>query len=179
MFEDGILTSIKGKGTFVAMPKALYTVDDHFGFTRSCQIAGKKETTRVINKELVYPPTSIASFFNIPTSEKLIMIQRLRYIDDIEILIETNHYPMSFNFLLNENLDTSLFDILKNKYNITISRSIRTLEACMPTEYEAQTLGINMDIPLLLFKDKHFGPDDTPLFTSKQVYCSEKLKFYI
>lgn len=177
--EDGVLNSIKGKGTFVATPKSLYTADDHYGFTRSCQIAGKKAATRVINKDLVYPPASVAGFLNIPTTEKIIMIQRLRYVDGSEILIETNHYPMSFSFLLNENLDSSLFDLLGEKYDITVSRSIRTLEACMPTEEEARILHISMETPLLLFKDRHLDRNDRPLFTSKQVYCSERLKFYL
>lgn len=179
LIEDGVLNSIKGKGSFVATPKALYTADDHYGFTRSCQIAGKIATTRVINKDLVYPPASIASFLNVPPTEKIIMIQRLRYVDGQELLIETNHYPMSFSFLLNEDLDASLFDLLGQKYNITVSRSIRTLEACMPTEDEARILNISMDTPLLLFKDKHLNRQEEPLFVSKQVYCSEKLKFYL
>jgi len=49
----------------------------------------------------------------------------------------------------------------------------------MPTEEECRILHISMETPLLLFKDRHLGKNEMPLFTSKQVYCSEKLKFYL
>lgn len=179
LIDEGVINSIKGKGSFVASPKALYTADDHYGFTRSCQIAGKTASTKVLDINLVYPPQSIASFLNVDVSDKVIMIQRLRYVNQTPMLLETNHYPMSYSFLLNENLNGSLFDLLGTKYDITIGKSVRTLEACMPTDVEAKVLGISKNTPLLLFKDQHMAKDGSPLFTSKQVYCSEKMKFYL
>lgn len=179
LVEDGVLVRSQGKGTFVASPKSLYEANDHIGFTRSCLLAGKTPSTKLLKAELVYPSASVKKFLNTADDEKVIMTERLHSVDNEPISIETNHYPLSFNFLLNEDLERSLFELLQDKYHIVIAHSERTLEVCFPTAYEAKLLSIKKSTPLLLFKDKQTGSDNKPLFLSKQVYCTENLKFYL
>lgn len=179
LVDDGILVRSQGKGTFVASPKTEYQAYDHIGFTRSCLLAGKTPSTKLLKSELVYPPMSVKKFLNLEEDEKVIMTERLHSIDGEPISIETNHYPMSFSFLLNENLERSLFELLQEKYHISVAHSERTLEVCFPNAYEAKILNIKPTTPLLLFKDKQTDSEEKPLFTSKQVYCTENLKFYL
>ncbi|HEX2985387.1 MAG TPA: GntR family transcriptional regulator [Caproiciproducens sp.] len=179
LVEDGVLVRSQGKGTFVASPKVMYEANDHIGFTRSCLLAGKAPSTKLLKSDLVFPPASIKKFLNIGDDEKVIMTERLHSVDEKPISIETNHYPLSFSFLLNEDLEKSLFELLQEKYHIVIAHSERTLEVCFPTAYEANLLNIKQSTPLLLFKDKQTDADHKPLFASKQVYCTENLKFYL
>lgn len=179
LVEDGVLVRSQGKGTFVASPKTLYEANDHIGFTRSCLLAGKTPSTKLLKAELVYPSASIKKFLNIGEEEKVIMTERLHSVDNEPISIETNHYPLSFSFLLSEDLERSLFELLQDKYHIVIAHSERTLEVCFPNSYEAKLLNIKISTPLLLFKDKQTDSDNKPLFASKQVYCTENLKFYL
>jgi DNA-binding GntR family transcriptional regulator len=179
LVEDGVLVRSQGKGTFVASPKSVYQANDHIGFTRSCILAGKTPSTKLLKAELVLPPSSIKKFLGIADDEKVIMTERLHSVDNEPISIETNHYPLSFGFLLNENLEGSLFELLEEKYKIIIAHSERTLEVCFPTAYETKLLNIKPHTPLLLFKDKQTDSENKPLFTSKQVYCTENLKFYL
>ena len=41
--EDGLVIRSRGKGTFIASKKAMYSADDTVGFTHSCQQEGKKK----------------------------------------------------------------------------------------------------------------------------------------
>ena len=47
------------------------------------------------------------------------------------------------------------------------------------SEEEAALLNVKRGSPLLLFTDYQLDGEGKPLFFSKQVYCTERLKFYI
>lgn len=94
-------------------------------------------------------------------------------------MIETNHYSIYFSFLLKENLEGSLFEILKNKYNIFVKNKVRSLETAFPNKEEIELLNIKKNTPLLLFKDEQLDQNGNNIFISRQVYCSENVKFYL
>lgn len=179
MVEDGILYKVQGKGTFVSKPKEQYRANDQVGFTRSCYLDGKEPSTKLISAEYVYPSMKQILFFGVSDKEKIIRTKRLRFVNEIPTLIETNFYPPEMDFLLTENLEGSLYELMNNKYDIHIASSIRTLEICYSTKDEQELLKLNKSMPLLLFRDKHFDKNGKALWMSKQVYCSEHLKFYL
>jgi len=178
LVEDGILTRSQGKGTFVAPQKIAYPAMDLPGFNRSCIIAGKKPSTKLLEKGWCYPSEKQAAFWGISSNEKIIYSKRLRFMDGVPTVIEVNHYPPHLTYLLEEDLNESLFNIF-NRYSYPYKVTERTLEICRATPEEAKLLNIKPNTPLLLFKDTHHELDDTPSFFSKQIYNSESTKFYL
>ncbi len=177
--EDGILVRSQGKGTFVASPKSCYKADDHIGFTRSCRLAGKHPKTSLLKSEMVYPSDNTKQFLRLGDEEQVIMTERLHFVDERPISIETNYYPKKLEFILKEDLEGSLFEMLEQKFHIFIEHSTRTLEVCYSTPYEAKLLEIKRGTPLLLFKDRLVDAAGNPLLFSKQVYCTENMEFYL
>ena len=55
LVEDGILARSQGKGTFVALPKATHPANDSIGFNRSCILAGKTPSTKLLSIDWIYP----------------------------------------------------------------------------------------------------------------------------
>lgn len=176
--EDGRVVRSRGKGTFVASKKELYSVDDRIGFTHSCQQEGKKATTEVLEVSWIYPTLYDAEFFGIEEDVTILCTKRLRSVEGIPTMIETNHYTSRFSFLETEDMNQSLYDILQ-KHKISVEKGIRTLEVVNANSQEANLLKIKKGDALLLFTDKHYDEKGNPLFISKQVYCTERLKFYI
>ena len=179
LIDDEVLFRVQGKGTYVAQPKEQYRANDQIGFTRSCYLDGKIPSTKLLSIKKVLPTKKQLSFFGGVESDPIIETIRLRYVNDIPTLIETNHYPISMSFLFHENLEQSLFELMNNKYNIHIASSIRTLEICYATKEESKLLMINENSPLILFKDMHRDKNGNALWLSKQVYCTDHLKFYL
>lgn len=176
--EEGILTRSQGKGTFVSAPKTVYDANDVIGFSRSCQLAGKQSLTKVISIEMVYPTEKQVEFFQIVPNDMIVCSKRLRFVDRKPTQIEINHYHPRLNFLMNENLEGSLFDLFYNKLGIDIVNKKRTLEICYSTKEEIELLDLIKKMPLLLFKDEQFDKSGMPLYLSKQLYNTENLKFY-
>lgn len=176
--EDGLVVRSRGKGTFIASKKALYSADDQIGFTHSCQQEGKVATTEVLEVSWIYPTLSDADFLGIDEDVTILCTKRLRAVDGVPTMIETNHYGEGFSFLEKENLNQSLYDVLQ-KHKISVGKGIRTLEVVQANSQEANLLNIKKGDSLLLFTDKHHDENGNPLFISKQVYCTERLKFYI
>lgn len=176
--EDGLVVRSRGKGTFIASKKTLYSADDQIGFTHSCQQEGKVATTEVLEVSWIYPTLSDTEFFGIDEDVTILCTKRLRAVDGVPTMIETNHYGEEFSFLEKEKLNQSLYDVLQ-KHKISIGKGIRTLEVVQANSQEANLLNIKKGDSLLLFTDKHHDENGNPLFISKQVYCTERLKFYI
>ena len=80
LVEEGILERSQGKGTFVATPKELYTAKDDFGFTRSCILSGKKPSTKLLSKEMIYPSQNDMEYFQIRETDKILCTKRLRFV---------------------------------------------------------------------------------------------------
>ena len=77
----------RGKGTFVASRKALYSVDDQIGFTHSCFQEGKVPRTEVLSVSWIYPTRADVEFFGMDEDETILCTKRLRYVDDVPTMI--------------------------------------------------------------------------------------------
>lgn len=178
LVEDGLLVRSQGKGTYVAPQKQIQMANDLPGLTGTCKQAGKDIRSKVLSMEYAYPTHSESKFLMIPEDEQVIEIKRLRYIDNHPVIIETLHFLKTYDFLLQEDLSGSLFEIL-HKHGYAVMNSNRTLEICTASAYEAGLLEIKRNASLLLFKDHQFGKDGKPFFVSKQLYNTQNMVFYL
>lgn len=176
---EEVLIRKQGKGTFVTSPKKRFKADDQVGFTKSWELLGKTPKTQLLKMELVIPKKSIRDFLEAKDDEPVICSSRLRFVDDNPISIETNYYSRDLNYIISEDLNGSLFNILINKHGLTIKYRARILSLCRATAEEADLLGVKKNSPLILFKDKLIDDKGTPLFYSIQVYNIEDLELYL
>lgn len=191
----GIVKRSRGKGTFVTAqnvrPKtgrekpsfvtaemADYSSERRVGFTHSCALAGKVASTEVLDVSWIYPNISDMEFLGIEEDEQIISTERLRFIDGTPTTIEKNHYRKDLEYLFQEDLTGSLYDIYR-RHGIQFGKSIRTLEVCYAGQQEALQLNVKKGEALLLFTDMVMDRDEKPLYISRQIYCTDRLKFYL
>ena len=87
--EDGLVIRSRGKGTFIASKKAMYSADDTVGFTHSCQQEGKQATTKVVDVSWIYPTMSDTQYLDIEEDTTILCTKRLRFVDDVPTMKPT------------------------------------------------------------------------------------------
>lgn len=177
--ELGHLDRKSGKGTFVAEKKLQRSITDVISFTEMCNMMDATAGAKTLKIALEDPTEREITEMSLKEGEKILVIERIRYMDDEPVILELNKFPESFSFLFGENLNnTSLFEILK-KHNIILDHSRKTLDIVFASTQEAKILGISKGYPLLRISSKIHDTDNTITNLCLQLCIGDKFKFIV
>ncbi|MDO5425294.1 MAG: GntR family transcriptional regulator [Eubacteriales bacterium] len=168
LVEDEILVKKQGIGTFVAEKKLTRDAGIFMGFTRSCILDGKTPSTRLLSAELVRASASDIRELNMAEGEKVIRLRRLRFCDGTPVLVEENHFSQKYAYLLGEELEGSLYEILEKHGTYTVGGK-RRVSICYATQEESELLNVTEKDALLLMKDTCTNSENEPVHTCKSV----------
>lgn len=177
LVEEGILLKRQGKGTFVISSPSDKLVTrspvEFMSFTRSCELAGRIPSTKLLRIEIepAVPPQS--QFLTLSESSNVIKITRVRYADGLPVILETNYFLTDYSFLLNENLEQSLYAVLQ-QHDIYPMRGLKKISICYANKNEVNYLDVENNSALLLIKDYVYDQYDRPLHYCKQVARSDR-----
>ncbi len=178
LVEEGILIKKQGIGTFVAGKKLTRNMGVFMGFSQNCEANGQKPGTKLLSAALVGPVGSDEKNLGLGENEKVIVIRRLRLIDDLPVILEENHFSQKYAFLLGENLERSLYETL-SEHGIQAYGGKRRVTVCYATAAEAETLGVKKGSALLLMKDICVSPDGEVIHTCKSLICPDRYELTI
>ena len=145
LVEQGLLTRYRGKGTFVSMQKYSRSFSHLYNFSSDMHAIGAVPSSRVLKHEIIDVEDSfIQEHLELPSGRtKVFHLKRVRCADDEAILIEDTYIPCFlcpgievYNF---EQL--SLYDTLKDHYNLEPFNAIETLQAIIIPIKEQKILG--------------------------------------
>jgi GntR family transcriptional regulator len=180
LMNEGFINRQRGRGTYIAKPK----IEEHLisrliGFYEDMISQGLIPKTKVLNKDLITATESLAFYLNIEVGEKLIRIERLRFVNDEPLLIVTTFIPYKLcPNLLEEDLENnSLYRILEEKYNIYPLWGERSLEVTLANVKEAKLLNINKDSPLIFLKSITYMNENIPFEYYEAKHKADRTKF--
>lgn len=140
---DGLLVSIRGKGTFVAQPRVATKLGRLAGFSETMNRLGRRPDSQIVSA--VEGPASalIAQRLSIQAGTPIYRIERLRLMDGEICMSETSHIPASLApGLLDEDLRGSLYDLLRSKWGVRPAMGSETIIAMSADHEIAHALGI-------------------------------------
>jgi GntR family transcriptional regulator len=180
LVSEGILYRIQGKGTFVAEKKVFKGLTDAFSFSSEFKSNGSKLETKVIFAEKISESKETLKYLKLKESTELFRIQRLRVIDKTPVALQTSYIPKFFcPGLLKYNLSqNSLFDILKENFNITFSYFVENLACVRADRYEADLLKVKKGAPLFLLTRKTFNKNDEIIEVARSFMPGARSEFY-
>ena len=178
LVEEGILIKKQGIGTFVAGKRLTRNMGVFMGFSQSCEANGQKPGTKLLSASLTNPVGSDEKTLGLAENEKVIVLRRLRLIDDVPVILEENHFSQKYAFLLGENLERSLYEILE-EHGVKAVGGKRKVSVCYASADEAELLGIREGTALLLMKDIGANPEGQIIHTCKSLIYPERYELVI
>lgn len=181
--RDNLLIRKQGKGTFVSKEKItrmLSIPPDSRSFTELCREVGCVPGAKVIRSIIEDATQEDLEIFNLRVGEKVIVIERIRYVDGTPVSIEVSRFPEQYNFLLHENLnDCSMYELLRDKYNTVFLAKNITVEIAFASYEISQYLGITSGYPLLFINSVQADIKNNPVHRSLQYIIGDKFKLLI
>ncbi len=147
--NDGYLVRIKGRGTFVAQPKVVHESTTFItGYRAESEKNHRKVRTRVLDLRVLRPTEQVAQMLEIPISEKVTRLVRLRYLENYN-----NNAPVVYTILYVpchlfpdmcriDFTDTSFYEILHNR-GLDVRQAQRKLEVVPPPQEVSSELEIS------------------------------------
>jgi GntR family transcriptional regulator len=179
---EGVVSRRRGKGTFIAHPKISEgLVQKLTGFYQDMVERGLKPGTRVLHQNVTPATEKVARFLDIKPGEKVIDIQRLRFINDEPIQLVTTYLPYEIcPALASINLtDRSLYEYLEKDCGVFIAKGCRYIEAVLANENEAALLDIEPGSPLLMLDSISYAENGQPIEYYHAVHRGDRSRFEV
>ncbi|HWO78493.1 MAG TPA: GntR family transcriptional regulator [Bacillus sp. (in: firmicutes)] len=131
LVREGFLERQSGSGTFVKTLRLKGRLRTIQSFSGELALMGKSTSTKLIGVDVVQPDEEIFNKLQLSGKMKALQIRRIRYVDEEPIAYQNSYLPFPLlESLLHENLNHwSLYDLLQEKYKLTMSHGIENIQA--------------------------------------------------
>jgi GntR family transcriptional regulator len=177
--REGMVERRRGAGTFVAPPRV------HFNKLMSYteQMTGRSlpVRTRILSITTVSDAAEIAARLLLPSSTRLLRIERLRRAGDEPFAIETCYLSAAdFSSLTREKLERgSLFAALETEYALKISYADEEVDATPADPQLARRLGVPHGFPLLRLHQVIHAASGKPFLYVLGLYRADRHTLHI
>ena len=141
LIELGRIYSLKGSGTYVAPPKLERNLQDAKSTTESVRGAGHKLLTWLLEENIIEANEYLAEKMGVRPGHRVLYLRRLRIMDGIPYMIETNYINLELCPRLVEYdfCDESLYRVL-NYHSVYPCQGEESVGITYATENEAKHL---------------------------------------
>lgn len=157
---EGVIERVKGRGTFVAQHKTSERlVQSLTGLYEDVAARGSHLRSDVRRLEVAPADEEIAARLQLGPGEPVIVIARLRFVDEEPWVLVTTYVPYALApGLVREDLrDQSLYALLEGKYGVALRHGDRSVEAAVASAELADDLDIAVGDPVLVLRSLVYG----------------------
>lgn len=179
--KEGILMKKQGKGTFVQEKKIFRKISHTVSFTEACSLSSMTSSSYTSMRRILQPGELDIPESDLFSGESVIYIQRIRMADNIPVICENNYFPYSrFSFLLNENLDGSLYQLLEHNYEIHVGKPHNSyIDASYAGKDISEMLNVAPSEPIFLMSTEMYDTHNELIHVGKQYIVSARYRFYL
>jgi GntR family transcriptional regulator len=153
LVREGYLVRRRGAGTFVSEPKIAQELT-MTSFTEDMRRRGMRPASKTLDLRVESAGARLGRIFHVSPSERIVVAKRLRLADHETMAIETLHVREALvPGLSARDLERqSFYELLHERYGITIVTGIQTIEPTVTSEEESDALGVPLHSPAFLFE---------------------------
>lgn len=183
LVSEGILSIRKGIGTFVKDTSMESKFPGVFtSFTNRALAAGRKPSTVLLRFEHINAvdlPSRVRRNFNVADSEELIIVERLRLADQVPMILERHYFRSRLlPGLLPDDVIVSIYDMLTQKYHLTMSEMVETIRIITIKSRNAVLLGVPAATPGFLMFFMPLNEQGIPVYFAEVIYRGDAYEFH-
>lgn len=182
LVHQGKLVREKGRGTFVARPKLSETLMQSLaGLYETTRSRGQRLKTTVLRCERAAPSPLVAEKLELGPCEDVIVLRRLRVVDDAPLSLDLTYVPYRLvPQLLTEDLaNQSLYALIEDKYGLRIASGHRTIEAMRADAETAALLQIEEGDAVLLLTSVSYLDNGQAIEYFEAVHPGNRSRFEV
>ncbi len=180
LVADGLLYRIQGKGTFVSQPTIERMEPNITSFFYEMLESGRKPRAEA-SSEVCQPEPEISRLLQLDPDELVIVVRRLRYVDNEPLIYQVNTIREALcPGLASEDLSAQSFQYtLEIKYNLRLVELEENLTCIEPDEELAQLLEIPTTVPVLVDTRMLYGVAGVIIGLSKAHFRGDRYTYKV
>jgi GntR family transcriptional regulator len=180
LVSEGYLSRAKGRRTEVAKPRIrqdFLTILE--SYNKEMRDKGLQPLTRVLDCSVMDAEPTVAEALELTPAAGVIHLERLRFADDEPIVLVSSYLPYErLRGLENEDLEErSLYEIIERDFGFSIDRAVRTLQAELAGQMEAELLQIDVGAAIQHIDTIAYLSDGSPIEFSRAKYRGDRNRF--
>jgi GntR family transcriptional regulator len=176
--SQGFASRHKGQGTFVSQPKVEKDITHLCGFTAEMRALGLQPTSRILSAETTPASAEVALRLRVEVGSPMFNLRRLRLADGLPVAVEQVWLSRE-QFSGLDQIDfasSSLYQTLRERYGIRVSRADEILEARAASRDEAELLEIPRRSSVLVMSRTLWNVDGKPVEMAHSVYRGDRYR---
>lgn len=180
LVNNGYLSRVKGKGTFVDYKKIEQPLMYVTSFTEDMLSRGLQPKTKTLHFLKKHAAAAEAEALQLEKGAPLYEIRRIRFADEEPMGLETTYLPADLvGELTEEVVNGSLYQYFEETLGYTINNACQAIEASVVQDTEKEHLNVSSGSPVLLLEQTSYLKSGTPLEFVKSVYRADRYKFLV
>lgn len=177
--HDGVITRVKGKGTFIAYPKTAETLAGGLaGLFEEVASRGGHVSSKVLRLEIESASPLVAEQLLVTPGSPVVVLERLRFVDGERWSLSTTWMPehVGMHVLGADLAESSLYALLEAS-GIKATTGVRSIEAALTDAREGQLLGIGPGKPVLQLRSRTFRGENEPVEYFEALHRGDRSRF--
>ena len=179
----GMLRKEKGRGTFVCAETPLavtHKLKSISSFSADLQELGIKERNRIVKKSMEEAGDQVAKKLILSPNGKVAVIRRIRSGNDVPFIYEESFLPGSmFREILEMDLTGSMYQIIHERFNVTLARSDQKIRAVNLKGRIASYLDVPENSAAFFMESLTYDENNVPVELLHSYYRGDKYVFEI
>ena len=177
--NEGLLFSVHGKGTFVALPKVSQELTHLQGFNEAMHQLGHETFSDVFGLANVKGDADVCAKLGLQQGEQVTEIRRVRYLNREPISVDYSYLPRDIGARLSKTSlrDRDLFSLLENELGQPLHSADVEINASSANEEVALRLNVPNQAPILRIERLTYATPTQPLVFEYLYYRAESFKY--